>query len=269
MTDFIAKYGQWALVTGASSGIGAEFSRQLGEKGLNLVLVARRKEILDAKAEDLKDAFGIEVMTIGLDLTETNAIQKLYEKAKNIDIGLVVPNAGMATEGNFSKIPLEEQNQVLVLNCMVPMQMAHLFGQRLIERGRGGIIFVASTFGYQAVPYFANYAASKSYILTFGESLHYEFKRNGIDVTVLSPGLTSTAMPDSLEIDFSKLPMKAMPVEPVVTRALDSLEQNKASVIPGMMNNSMAFMAQRLMSRERIASMFGDMNRKALPKEKI
>ncbi len=267
MKDFHIQYGSWALVTGASSGIGLEFAKQLAKEGLNLIIVARRKEILDANAKELESQYNVQVKSIGLDLTKPNAVAELANKTEDLDIGLVIPNAGIETHGHFLKIDIEQQIKMLQLNCIVPMQMAHLFGQRLVHRGHGGIIFVASTFAYQAVPYFSNYAASKSYILFLGEALHEEFKAKGIDVTILSPGLTQTEMPQKMEMDLSKLPMKAMDVKPVVKMALSAFKRGKALVIPGNSNKLMAMVSQRLMPRQFIASTFGKMNKKALPKE--
>lgn len=266
---FQEKYGSWALVTGASSGIGAEFAKQLADKGLNLVLVARRKTLLDLKAAELQNAYSVKVMSIELDLTEPGAVQKLAEKTKDIDIGLVIPNAGMITYGSFVKSPLQMQEKMLTLNTMVPMQMAHIFGQRLAKRGKGGIVLVSSTFAYQAVPYFGNYAASKSYILYLAEALHYELADKGIKVVALSPGLTDTEMPDKIPMDFSKMPMKIMKPEVVVKTAFKGLCRDKSSIVAGGMNKMMAAMSQRMMPRSGVASMFGGMNKKAMDPEYI
>ena len=264
MKKFNKQYGPWALVTGASSGIGAEFAKKLAEKGLNLVLVARRKEILELKSTQLKKRYGIEVMPIELDLTQEGAVEKLAKMIKKLDIGLVVPNAGMITYGSFIKTSLEEQEKLLKLNAIVPMQMTHIFGERLAKRGKGGIILLSSTFAYQAVPYFANYAASKSYILYLAEALHYELSDKGVKVLALSPGLTDTEMPSKIPMDFSKMPMKIMKPEAVVKTAMKGLCHNKSSIVAGGMNKMMAAMSQRMMRRAGVASMFGGMNKKAM-----
>ena len=269
MKQFQEKYGPWALITGASSGIGAAFAKELADKGLNLVLVARRKAVLDLKATELQDAYGVEVKPVELDLTEQGAVEKLTEMTEELDIGLVLPNAGMITYGSFTKTPLEEQEKLLKLNIMVPMQMAHFFGNRLAERGKGGIVMVASTFAYQAVPYFGNYAASKSYILYLAEALHYEFADKGVKVLALSPGLTDTEMPDKIPMDFSKMPMKIMKPEVVVKTALKGLCHDKSSIVAGSINKIMAAMSQRMMTRSGVTSMFGSMNKKAMDPEYI
>lgn len=264
MNEFKEKYGPWALITGASSGIGAAFAKELAGKGLNLVLVARRKAVLDLKAAELQDVYGVEMKTVELDLTEDGAVEKIAETTKDIDIGLVIPNAGMITYGSFVKTPLEDQQKLLKLNIMVPMQMAHIFGQRLAKRGKGGIIMISSTFAYQAVPYFGNYAASKSYILYLAEALHYELADKGVKVVALSPGLTDTEMPGKIPMDFSKMPMKIMKPEAVVKTAFKGLCHDKSSIVAGSMNKMMAAMSQRMMTRSGVASMFGGMNKKAM-----
>ncbi len=269
MNEFKEKYGSWALITGASSGIGAAFAKELAGKGISLVLVARRKAVLDLKAAELQDVYGVEVKTVELDLTEDGAVEKLAEISKDIDIGLVIPNAGMITYGSFVKTPLEDQQKLLKLNIMVPMQMAHIFGQRLAKRGKGGIIMISSTFAYQAVPYFGNYAASKSYILYLAEALHYELADKGVKVVALSPGLTDTEMPGKIPMDFSKMPMKIMKPEAVVKTAFKGLSHDKSSIVAGGMNKMMAAMSQRMMTRSGVASMFGGMNKKAMDSEYI
>ncbi len=269
MKKFHEEYGSWALITGASSGIGAEFAKELASKGLNLVLIARRGAVLEEKAKILQKEYGINVITFELDLSKDGAVQKLAKFTKELDIGLVIPNAGMITYGSFIKTPLEEQEKLLTLNMKVPMQMAHIFGQRLAKRGKGGIIMVSSTFAYQAVPYFGNYAASKSYILYLAEALHYEFADKGIKVLTLSPGLTDTEMPGKIPMDFSKMPMKIMKPKAVVKTTIKGLCRNKNSIVAGGMNKMMAFMSQRMMPRAYIASMFGGMNKKAMDTEHI
>lgn len=268
MSDFKSKYGPWALVTGASSGIGREFSQQLAAKGFNLVLIARRKALLDGLGQELESKYGILAKSVAVDLSESGTIDIIDKATKEIEIGLLVPNAGTETHGAFLKHDLDWEAKLVQLNITTPMALVHHFGQKMAERGRGGIILISSTMGYQAVPYMANYAATKAYILTLGESLHYELKRNGVDVTVLSPGMTNTAMPANMAVDFSKMPMKAMEVGPVVETALNALGR-KPSVIPGVMNNMMAFMGRHVMSRQGVASIFGGMMAKAVAKDKI
>lgn len=260
----VDKYGKYALITGASSGIGREFALALAKEGFNLLLIARREQELTLLAREITNISKISVITRVLDLTAEGSIEELEVFTKDLDVGLVVLNAGMQTHGSFIKTSLQEQTKMMDLNVMVPMKMAHIFANRLVKKGSGAIIFLSSTFAYQAVPYFSNYAASKSYILNFAEALHVELQSKGVDVLALSPGLTNTEMPGKIAMDFSKMPISIMETDEVVHTALEALKDKKSSVIPGFRNKMMAFMAQKMMSRSSIAGMFGNMNAKAM-----
>ena len=266
-TDFGSKYGPWALVTGASAGIGREFARQLAAEGLNLVLAARSRDGLERLGEDLVAAHHIAVRTVPVDLGRNGSTEVLEEATADLEIGLLVNNAGVETHGAFLKSDLDTENALLQLNVIRPMELAHVFGQKMARRARGGILFVSSTLGYQSVPYFANYASSKAYVLSLGEALHFELKKKGVDVTVLSPGLTDTAMPRDMEgVDFSKTPIPLMDVEPVVGTALRSLGR-RSSVIPGAINNILGFVSKRVLSRSGIARVFSGLAGKAMQPE--
>jgi hypothetical protein len=143
------------------------------------------------------------------------------------------------------------------------MQLAHHFGQKMVNRRQGGIIFLATTIGYGGTPYFSNYAASKAYILTLGEGLYYELKSKGVDVTVLSPGGTDTPMAENIGFDMKKSPMPIMTADETASAGLNALGI-KPSVIPGFQNNIMAFMGKRIMSRKANVHLFGGMMRKML-----
>ena len=265
--NFSSRYGPWALVTGASAGIGREFARQLAGNGLNLILVSRSEERLEQLGEDLVATHPISVRTIPIDLGRAGATEVLEEATADLEIGLLVNNAGVETHGAFLKSSLEAENALLRLNVVRPMELAHVFGQKMARRAKGGILFVSSTLGYQAVPNFANYASSKAYVLSLGEALHFELKKKGVDVTVLSPGLTDTAMANGMDrVDFSKLPFPLMDVQPVVRTALHGLGR-RPSVIPGAINNIMGFLGKRLFSRGSNARMFSKLTRKAMQPE--
>ncbi len=215
MKDLTKKYNDWALVTGASSGIGEIFARRLAAEGFNLILTARRKHRLDKLGSELEKEHGITVKTVEADLSEPESIKIISNATVDIKVGLLVNNAGAESHGSFLKNDIHEAAKLVQLNVTAPMQPAHLFGNKMAERGRGGIIFVSSVLGHQAVPYFANYSATKTYILSLGEALNYELKKKGVDVTVISPGLTDTKMKERIEkggVDFSKTPIKTMPI---------------------------------------------------------
>ena len=231
MTSFQEKYGPWALVTGASSGIGAEFAKQLAERNLNLVLIARRKERLEHLAGQLEKKHNVQVKTIIADLSRPDFMSLLYPATQTREIGLLVNNAGFGIGGSFLAHDLQRELALLDLNCRAALILTHEFGRKMTERKRGGIIFVSSVSAYIATPFEASYAASKVYELFLGESLWYELKQQGVDVLSLCPGSTKT---EFHEISGTR-EFAAMAVEPVVTLALKNLGK-KQSVIPGWHN---------------------------------
>lgn len=159
------------------------------------MLSARRIELLNQLAKDLEEKYCITTRTVQVDLSEPESIKKLEAETNDLEIGLLINNAGKDSYGSFLQRTEGERAKLVQLNSITPMELAHLFGNKMAKRGKGGIIFVASTLGYSATPYFSNYSATKAYILSLGEGLHYELKKKGVDVLVLSPGLTDTAMP--------------------------------------------------------------------------
>ncbi len=239
-TQFKNKYGPWALITGANSGIGKELAREVARHGLNIVIVARRQTLLDEVANELENEFCIEVRTLSRDLTVPGAVADLEQSTRDLNIGLVIPNAGIEVNGEFVESDDVRNQQMLNLNVIVPEQMAYVFGKKLVERGKGGILFVSSLLGYQGVPRVANYSATKAYILSLGEALNVELGRRGVDVTVLAPGVTDTAMSAAMSIDFSKMPVVTHSPEKVARTGIRALGR-KASVIPGLLNNILAF----------------------------
>lgn len=264
---FKDKYGSWALVTGASSGIGREFARQLAAQGLNLVLVARRKEVLDQIAQDIRGEYSIQIKTVQADLSESESILIVDEATKDVEIGLLVSNAGMGVAGAFLKSDPATEARLIHLNAAAHMQLAHLFGQQMSQRGRGGIMLVSSVGAYQGMPYMANYSASKAYILSLGEALHFELKPKGVDVTVLVPGATDT---DAKAWEgLAEAPnMKYMTAGQVAEAALNALGK-KPSVIPGGFNKVMHFISTHFMSRGTASSMFGNIMAKAVAQDRL
>ncbi|HEU5381689.1 MAG TPA: SDR family NAD(P)-dependent oxidoreductase, partial [Ktedonobacteraceae bacterium] len=203
-------FGPWAIITGASSGIGEEFARQVAASGLHLVLAARRLRALEALGSELARTFGIQYRTVGLDLTTDDVLDTLSEATRDLDIGLVISNAGAMAPGDFLLMDHQALRRDLRLNVQAHLDLSYHFGQRLAQRGRGGLLLVASTVGLQGVPFAAEYAAAKAYVLTLGEALHVEFQRVGVHVTVLSPGATDTPMIAASGFDPTQMPMKPM-----------------------------------------------------------
>lgn len=230
MNDFSIKYGPWAIVTGASSGIGEEFSRQLAAHGLNLVLIARRKERLELLSEELIHEHTIDVKIIPADIATLDFLEQVQAATHSLDVGLLVNNAGFALTGNFLDHTLEEELSLLHVNCRAPLMLAHTFGKKMVKRGRGGIINVSSAMAFLPAPLWTHYAASKTYDLYLSEGLWFELREKGVDVLALCPGATRTG--------FSKVSgtkSSGMEAGPVVETALINLGK-KSTVIPGFSN---------------------------------
>lgn len=262
MSVFSAQYGSYALVTGASAGIGEEFARQLAERGLNLVLVARRGEKLKALASALTESAGIDVKVVAVDLVSEKAVAELARATEALDIGLVVLNAGVLVVGPFLDQPPDTQTNLVLLNALRPMQLAHHFCSSLVRRHRGGIILVASLAGQHPVPYEATYAASKAFVSSFGQSLHTELAGTGVDVTVLAPGMVDTPMIRDSAVDVTNTQLSVTGPEPVVRAALDGLGK-KALVIPGA-TNKLADIVFRMLPRSVAVRLGGKIMRQIL-----
>lgn len=181
-------YGPWAIVTGASDGIGREMARHLAMSAMNLVLVARRSSVLEQLSQELSAQYGIQTQIISADLSQSAAVDAVIEATNDLDIGLLVACAGFGTSGPFINANLEQELNMLDLNCRAVLAMSHHFGQRFARRGRGGIILMSSLLAFQGVPLSANYAATKAYIQSLAEALYVELAPLGVHVLASAPG---------------------------------------------------------------------------------
>ncbi|MEQ9378202.1 MAG: SDR family NAD(P)-dependent oxidoreductase [Imperialibacter sp.] len=245
--EFIKRYGSWALITGASSGIGRAIALELAQREVNIMAVGRSAERLDALESEIQANYQVKFLKITADLGTQEGIERVKEMARQDFVGLFVHAAGLESHGAFTDKPLQEETALLQLNVQSTMQLTHHFAQKMTKAGRGGILLVSSLTGHMISPYFANYAASKAYVLNFGLSLRAELKQKGVDVSVLSPGLTDTPMSAGigLDIDFSKTPMKSMSAKEVAEIALEQFPE-KATIIPGTANRITSFIASRI-----------------------
>lgn len=259
MSTFLEKYGPWAIVTGASSGIGVEFSRQLASKGLNVVLVARRKQLLDTLSDELIEKYNVQTKVIEIDLSLDGFHSTLLDATNDLDVGLLVNNAGMGCEGHFYRGSLDKNLQMLQLNMKAPYILAYEYGKHFISRGRGGIIFTSSISAFNAHPFLTHYAATKAYILSLAEGMNYELKDKNVDVLALCPGFTKSEMTRGLK-DSPML----MDAAPVVQSALDNLGKS-ISVVPGFINKTQVFINNRILNRNGATSLAGAVLKRMMP----
>ena len=249
------RFGPWALVTGASSGIGREFARQIAASGINVVLVARRETLLDEVGKGIAKDFRVQHRTVVVDLSQAGFLENLAKATDDLDIGLVVSNAGTGNPGEFLKIDREELESLLRLNTLAHLDIAHHFGRKLVSRGRGGLLLVGAMGASNGLPYMANDGAAKAYVHSFGEALHVELKPLGVHVTVLPPGPTETPVIAKLGFSPDTMRMKPMKVEQCVFEALKALEENRSMIIPGRLNRIMNAVVPGSVARGMIASM--------------
>jgi uncharacterized protein len=224
-------YGPWALVTGASSGIGEEFARQAAASGINVVLLARREERLKEVAAELAGRYHVQARTVAVDLGRDGILDPVAEATDDLDIGLVVSNAGAGHPGPFISLPRPRLREIVQLNVIAHLDLAHHFGQKLARRGRGGIVLVSAAAAAGGLPYMANDSATKAYPLNLGEALHVELGQAGVNVTVLAPLIVNTGVVARMGIDAVPLPAAAISAEQAVDEALTALAENKATTV--------------------------------------
>ncbi|MEZ4370100.1 MAG: SDR family NAD(P)-dependent oxidoreductase [Polyangiaceae bacterium] len=181
-------YGPWAVVTGASDGIGLEFAQELARAGFSLVIAARREARLNAVADNLREAGAPQVKVVAVDLGAPQGVSKLVEVTQALDIGLLVASAGFGTSGDFIEANLPQELEMIDVNCRAVVELCHAFARRFKQRGGGGLLLLSSLVAFQGVPRAANYAATKAFIQTFAEGLRAELKPHGIDVLACAPG---------------------------------------------------------------------------------
>lgn len=261
-----ARYGDWGLVTGASSGIGAAFAEELAARGMNLVLVARRIEVLEGMRARLSAEHGVEVRCVQVDLAQDGCVEVLAGACAGIELGLVVNNAGSGVPGRFSQSDIEDEKSLVQLNCLTPVEITRHFLPGMLARRRGGVILVSSLMGFQGVPFMANYSATKGFLLNFGEALHHECAGTGVDILVVAPGATETPGKYLHEVDYDQLPIHWMSAAAVVDLTLANLGK-KPLVVPGLRNHLMACVGGGLWSRRWVQRVMRWLAPRALPRK--
>jgi len=245
------------LITGASSGIGAAFARKLAKRGRNLLLVARSEDKLIALCNEVGRLSGIRAQYVVMDLTEADAPARLFEEThkRELQIDMLVNNAGFGSMGDFARLDLALELEIINLNVKSLVELTHRFLTPMRERRQGTIINVASTAGFQAVPFMATYAATKAFVLSFSEALCEENRPHGVQVMALCPGVTDTNFFAASNIE--RPPMRTVQTpEEVVSAALRGLGRKKSIVVSGWTNWFMVE-AERVVPRALVTRVAG------------
>jgi hypothetical protein len=243
--------GKWALVTGASGGLGADFARELARMGMNLVLVARRDSLLKDLQTALISEYGVQVEYLSVDLSEAEAPAKLHKHIRDqgIEIEVLINNAGYGLYGDFLSMDWEKERNMLELDIISLTHMSKLFVSDMVAKGSGYVLQVSSIGAFQPTPLYASYSAAKSYVLSFSEALNFELRGTGVSSTAVAPGITAT---DFLKVSgqqmtpYQKLVMMQSP--DVARIGIQAMLRRKGSVVPGFVNSVSAW-STRLMSR--------------------
>jgi short-subunit dehydrogenase len=238
------RYGQWALVTGASSGIGAAFARALARDGVSCVLAARREDRLRSLADELEKRHLVETRVVVVDLAVRDGADRLVEAVSDLEIGILVNNAGFGSAGRFEKQDRERMRAMVELNCIAPVLLTSGVLPGMCERGRGALIIVGSIAGSQPLPLHTLYSATKAFANVFGEALWGEIQGSGVDCLSVLPGTTET----EFQAVSGELPHAGESAEAVVAKSLDALGR-KPSLITGVFNWLRANAAIRLLPR--------------------
>ena len=256
------KYGNLALVAGASEGIGAAMSHHLASEGIDLVLVARRKEPLELFANSLSHTYKINTYCIVCDLTDANATQYIKEALDGKEINVLVYNAALSYIGPFEHNSIQEQQHIAYANMITPMNMLKIFGEPMLHKKKGAMIIMASLAGFQGSGFLAAYAATKAFNRVLAESLWYEWKNKGVDVIACCAGATST--PNFIKTKPEKANFFAPKVqtpEDVVNECFKRLGK-QPSFITGTGNKMASFIMQRLLPRKMAITIMGDTTKK-------
>ncbi len=236
MADFT---GRTALVTGASSGIGADIARELGKRGANVILVARRRDKLEALSAELS-ALGVKAQAAECDVADEAARLALATAHPEVDI--LVNNAGLGVFGAFADVEWSRFANMLAVNVTAVTHLTHLFAARMAARGYGRVMMVASTAAFQPVPLYAVYAASKAYVLSLSDALNVEYKARGVKFTTLSPGATQSEFFEVAAQKKSAMVERTMMTSAAVAKiGVDAMVAGKGSVVAGTMNAMAAF----------------------------
>lgn len=230
------KYGSWAIVTGATSGIGLELATQLATAAINLVIVSRNANTLHEVERKLKAIANIEIKIVVADVSEPNGIGSIIQATSGLDIGLLIASAGFGTSGNFIDSNLQTEINMLKVNCEAVLSLTHYYSQLFVQQKRGGIILMSSMVAFQGTPYAANYAATKAYLQTLAEALSVELKPHGVDVLAAAPGPVRSGFSQRANMNMSMIMTPAQIGIPI----LNALG-NQSTVLPGLLTKVLVY----------------------------
>jgi short-subunit dehydrogenase len=255
--DFAARYGPWAIVAGASEGLGAAYGEELASRGLNLILVARRSEMLESLASRLSKKHKVETKPMAVDLSASDAADRILQETNHLEIGLLVYNAAFSAIGPFLERSIDDHLKEIQTNVLSPLKLIYLFASQMISRGRGGIVLMSSLSAFQGSAYISTYAATKAFNIVLAEGLWEELRERGVDVLVCVSGAVKTPNYVASEPEQTGgLGDMTMHPGQVVHEALRALGK-RPYVIPGRMNRISSFVLRHLLPRQTAVKFMG------------
>lgn len=267
---YVEYFGPWALVAGASEGIGAAFAEELASKGLNIVLVARNEDILNELAKKIEKHYGVQVKVIVQDLTADNMLDEITKKTKNLEIGFLIVNAALSPIGLFHNASEELHNKVIDLNCRSPMLLSYYYGKIMKAQGKGGIILISSLAGLQGNPIHTHYSATRGYVINLAEGLWDEMREYGVKVMVCQAGPTKTPnWGRSTPKEPLSVKMIILKPEIVAQQAIKAIKRRrKPYFVPGFLNRMSSWFLQHTFTRKQRIKLMGSVARKMYGEEK-
>lgn len=229
-------YGEWAVVTGASSGIGLELATQLASAGINLVIHGRQLDKLQAVEKQLKLVSSIDLKIVASDVSQIEGIEEIIQATQDLNVGLLVVSAGYGTSGKFVDGSLHSEINMLKVNCEALLSLTHYYSQQFVQQKRGGIILMSSMVAFQGTPYAANYAATKAYVQTLAEGLAVELKPHGVAVLAAAPGPVESVFSQRANMKMS-MSLTPSQVGVPILKALG----RKTTVFPGLLTKLLVY----------------------------
>lgn len=238
----------YALITGTTSGIGKCFAELFAEKGYDLITVATNEKVLKEQKEELENKFNILVKYIVKDLSKNDSPKEIYDEVKsnNINVDVLINNAGFGTFGDFTSLELKKQESLAMVNMMAIMKLSYLFGKDMKKKKCGRIVNISSIASFEAGPYMAMYYASKAFVRSFSEAIHEELKDYGVSVTAICPGPTKTGFKENANLEKSYMfdKMKIDTPMYVARKSYRAIMKNKAVYVVGLQNKLVAFITR-------------------------